>query len=1057
MKRKSRKTAFILSAILLMVSLLFVACGDKEKEIDLTVPENVSYDGQSIVWDAVENAEKYSISINGGEAMTVTTPSYPYDAKGADLSVSVKALAGKSSESDAAEAAFKSLPSIGALTVSEDGIVSWGAVTGASGYCVSFDGAENTVNGLQFADIPAGAHAIKVKPIASDKSYYSVWSEEKSVTVLAQIPASSIDYEDGVITWKAVAGAQKYEVTVNDTVVSSDCTNSNFVYDSQKANLKVAVKAIGNHATTFNGAISAEKSFVYLDTATNVDVNDGILTWDTVENATSYSVKLNGVSQPGVTEPKFALGSGAQWTVSIKAIGTDTDEAAYFSDWSAEKTVEILPAPVVRWDNLAASGNDGIKNVVWDPVAGAQGYNVRVTKPNGEVVTPDSLGANEHGFKGETYTEIGTYKIEVQAKGGGTNTALYNSAYSLPIYVERLASPTLIEGQAIVSDAVELSKGFTVSFNKVSNASGYALYCDGEFLTNEAIKNFFTVTGLESSDWNERKLSYSISSLGSDPVEKNGAIHVVLASLPDTDTKFDITILATPTNPTMEGYSYKYDAVTGAANGYTIYKSGTPAMHTGTEYDLSGLSAGEHKISVSARGNGGNILPSGISVATTVYRLYAPENVKINTENQVAFTVPAYEQAVLSYELLIDGKGDPVAIDRGEDISSHIMETNTVINLRSVANYMLTQTNTYYMTSELSNSYTFVKLSTPTFSEDKFANGNLNWTVPANVVNGVFTPTYNVYYDPEGTQTYQPGIQGTSVSLATLEGGKSYTFYVKAIGNEKYLTSAMSLEAKIYKIATPAVVVENGSYVWSGVNGAREYQVKIDGEVVERITHDENRNEYSYKPAFDLLKTYQVEITAIGDGVENLSSTPWTYEQKTAQLVAPTITVTYDHAVGLTVTVTSDHAYATGYHYQVAGAGNDSAEKSFTASLNTTGEVRVSAYAIGGQIDETGIYYLNSTVCAEQKVIILGLTSNFTLQGSLVKWKAVNGKNGYEVSIAVNGEEFGEATVVSGESIEIPDFANVHTLTVRVKALGNGTTTFETEAAEYTWTNLNID
>lgn len=87
MKRKI-SLAVTLALVMLLGVLSLAACGES---LQLANPENVKYDGSTITWKAVENADKYTVCIDDGEEKTVTNPKFSYNAGGKEFSVTITA------------------------------------------------------------------------------------------------------------------------------------------------------------------------------------------------------------------------------------------------------------------------------------------------------------------------------------------------------------------------------------------------------------------------------------------------------------------------------------------------------------------------------------------------------------------------------------------------------------------------------------------------------------------------------------------------------------------------------------------------------------------------------------------------------------------------------------------------------------------------------------------------------------------------------------------------------------------------------------------------------
>ncbi len=1064
---KSRKFTLILATVLLlMATVLFTACDAKTK---LTAPQDISYDGTVLTWPAVENADSYTVKINDAEPLTVRTNSYAYRADGTTFTVEIKAqnTTGKKPVlSDAFIMEFKPLEAINEVRVANDGSISWDMANLATGYKLKLDGKEleQVVYVPEFKEIGAGAHSIQVRPVIDgDPSYYSSWSPAVSLTILETLTKDDITYADGKLSWTYVTGAQYYEIKVNGVVLSSECTSTQIEYDPHHADFEATVKAIGNHASTYDGSESEIKKFVFLDPVTNIRVEDGILLWDAVNGADAYRLKLNNtVYSQTFTECSFdKLTANVPTDIQIMPITSDT---AYFSDWSTVKSVLLLSAPHIRWEGDFNLSGEAIQSIVWDGIDNVAGYAVELTRPDGTVVV-NSLGSLARGFE-EAYLQKGTYKVRVKALAAADSTNVTcDSAYSTPITVVRLEGPKPTGDEYIKSNPEKLSEGFVVNCKAVTGASQYRLFKNGaEEQSN--ITPQFTVTELVSEmTLEEQQFNFRVQAVGSVKTV-DGMTVVSLNSLEADDLSFNITVLATPAKRAdgyMSGYNFSFGSVNGAM-GYAVDVGGMRYTASATTYDLSILEAGSYNVRVCAKGNGTNVLASNYSSPLNVVRLAAPTNVRIQTENAEGLLSYNSVLHATGYTVVFNNDGNAVPADSISNINSRITEAGTTLYMQSTANYYNEDQTVYYMTSSPSATYTFIKLAAPVFADPIYDNGRLVWNKPSNINTEVYTPTYNVYPD-ETNRPYNGEFNGTSIDLSGLEGGQTYVFTVEAIGDgTRYVNSNRSDPRSLYKLVTPTVTRENGKYVWSSVARAVSYAVYVDGELMETYSAQSGAKSFSYSPNFSELKTYTVQVIAVGDGITSIDSNPATIYQETKQLITPDFTVSYSQEAysstgEIVVTITTKSPYATGYSYTVAGVTKTSPAETHRHNPGSAGTFDVRVYALGGSFDENGIYYLDSQSQggnARYQITLLAsinIGSNFKLTADdFLSWDPVAGSSGYEISYSIDGAGFTAPEKVMGTSYGFADLSNVTILTVRIRAKGNGVNSVSSEYVEKTWT-----
>ena len=1070
MKRLIRILLPVLLCMLLTLTLW--ACDAAMGKLGNPDVASVRYADGFITWSAVEGAVKYRIRINDGSELTVASPQYPYADSANAFTIQITALDGKDKASETVSKTFMPLATITAVTVANDGTLTWEPVPGATAYEVQIDGGNvQMVAVTEYRGLNAGAHVVKVRPIvAGDSTYFSSWSAPQNITVLGTVDIADIKYSDGVITWKYVSGAAAYEVAVNGQVLDANCVATQLNYDAQRMDFEVTIRPIGNHSTTYDGVSSAPKRFIFLDPVTGITIADGILSWNPVENATGYQVKIDSQVY-NVTECKYdKLTAGRSLNVQIKAIADGSSD--FFSEWSETKSISILIAPIIQWNNLELDG-DKKQNVVWDTVPGAYGYSVRLTAP-GKAPEVFSYSEAQRYFEYD-YLETGDYTVEIKALANPTADGVCDSVYSAPITVRRLGAPTFNGGasSSITSNPEKISEGFTVHFKGVTGASGYMLFRDNNLIRTSSSNeqtSFTDASFVDKDSLDAHEYTYWIRSKGSNGIV-NGV--VTLDSLSATALNFTITVLATPQNTDISGYTFSYGAVSGSY-GYAISAERIRSTQN-LSIDLSDMEAGVFDLMVCAKGNGSNVLASNYTAPIRVFRLTAPTNVRIDTVS-VAGGRLIFDEVnhATGYNVRIGLDGEEVPSNQLQNLNSKISTQGTTFYVQSTANYFNSTRTEYYMSSIYGATTTFVKLKAPTFGEQPFSNNQLVWNME-----GSFTPSYEVY-DGNGTLLASPK-DGRAYDISNLAGGMTYVFQVRAVGdgqlydNVQYIDSDLSASISVYKLATPEVRIENGKYVWDAVASATSYSVYVDG-VLKQAEYHVSGNTFSYTPDFDRLKTYTVQVIAIGNGgVGNykiIDSSKCEILTETKQLVTPNVTYSYTEAQysttgAIVATVTSPVPYATGYVFSIGGRTQTVLGGTLYCESNpgSTGTFSVFVYALGGSFDENGYYYISSqTAGSETAVTVLGAVNasnvNVTVDNELV-WTAVKGAVEYQITVTINGQT--RTQIVTGNVTRLnlktmfdgQTFTNV-TIDIEIQVLGNGSSIISSEKTTVQKTNQSI-
>lgn len=134
--------------------------------------------------------------------------------------------------------------------------------------------------------------------------------------------------ENGVASWDAVSNAEGYKISI-DNVVSNLSTTT---YDLNNEGLAVGSHSVkvaaylGDFVSSYTTALTfvvEQPTISTLSSPSNVTITDGVLSWDTVENALSYTVEIDGEVVEEVTGNSFVLGDmdlyAGEHTIRVRA------------------------------------------------------------------------------------------------------------------------------------------------------------------------------------------------------------------------------------------------------------------------------------------------------------------------------------------------------------------------------------------------------------------------------------------------------------------------------------------------------------------------------------------------------------------------------------------------------------------------------------------------------------------------------------------------------------------------------------------------------------------
>ena len=383
MKRK----AIVAIAVLTLAVCLFVACdGKNTKPVKLTAPE-LTVQGNSVSWNAVEYASEYEVFVNGVSVGKQAQTEYTLvETTVGTYKVSVKAVAVSenyldsdlSTETEIIIAAVKlATPSVSA----EGNVFSWQAVENADGYEVFVDGVSQgiqTETDYTFVPEENKAYAVTVKAVSVSASYLD---SDLSQAVMTQprpdkLGTPAITVFGLTVSWQAIENARGYEIFV-DGVSAGVQTETSYTLNPQEyKTYSVQVKAVSDT----DDYVDSDLSFAVKITVEPkqlkvpvVSVDGLVFSWQAIENASGYEIFVDGVSAGVQTETSYTLmpKEFKIYTVQVKAVSESDDFVD--SDLSNSEIYENVK-PRLQTPELSVD-----KNVVsWTVTPDATSYKVYV-------------------------------------------------------------------------------------------------------------------------------------------------------------------------------------------------------------------------------------------------------------------------------------------------------------------------------------------------------------------------------------------------------------------------------------------------------------------------------------------------------------------------------------------------------------------------------------------------------------------------------------------------------------------------------------------------------
>lgn len=340
-----------------------------------------------------------------------------------------------------------------------------------------------STNEYEFALTAGVTYTAKVKAKPTDDLQYfytaSAYSDEIELYKLGAVDTYTVN--DGVVTWDKVDGATKYVVNINgedvqtidapelDETVSFD-TKSYF--SSEVTQVVLKVKAINDtDALVFNGEYSANtvtinqlgktSNYALTQTATNT-----VLSWDSVEYATSYVLKITKVGETDpvvnetLTSTSYTLNASfdGSYNVQVKALGNEYTLAGEFTDTYQFTTLNInsltatLESGVVTYSATNLNGN----KIVFSIINGEDTITVEKTE--------------DGSFEVSEYIDTKTYIVTAQLVPAEGSNFVVSASKVVGHYYEVALTNTDDYKTKLVWD--KISNASTYTLELTDNASG---------------------------------------------------------------------------------------------------------------------------------------------------------------------------------------------------------------------------------------------------------------------------------------------------------------------------------------------------------------------------------------------------------------------------------------------------------------------------------------------------------------------------------------------------------------------------------------------------------
>ena len=728
-----------------------------------------------------------------------------------------------------------------------DIVLTWGTVSNATAYKVYqiIDGQKvlkSTVTGTTatYNNHPAGEYIYEVHSF-SDRFGESADGSQVSFTlgtVTMEAPGNFMysvqNGNDIVLTWGTVSNATSYKVyqiieeqkvlksTVTGTTVTyTNQSDGDYVYEVYSYSDRFGESANGSQVSFTLGTVTMEAPGNFTYNLQNV--NDIVLTWGTVSNATSYKVYqiINGQkvlkSTVTGTTAKYSNMPAGDYNYEVHSFSTRFGESQEGSSLSFTLVFPTMQPP----DNLIQTIKSATSfTLSWDTSEYATSYKVYQVV-NGQKVLKSTVAGTT-----VTYTNIppGEYTYEVHSYSTRFGESLEGSQLTVTMNGQMMEAPTNL--------TYSLANGNDISlkWTAAPYATSYKVYqvIDGQ----EVFKS--TTTGTT--------VKYTNSPAG----DYHYAVHSVSTLLGESPSGAEVTfslvfpVMAAPGNLAYRIQNGNDVVLTwGAvqyATGYKVYElvDGQEVLKTSVANltaTLSKVSAGDHTFvvhSVSTR-FGESQEGSQVSLTLEQQTMLAPGNFTYSITNgndiNLKWDTVTYATAYKVYQ-----------ISEGQKVLKSTVTGTSVKYTNMPAGDYVFEVHSYSDRfgesldgSQVSFTLVFPAMQEPANLTQSITNGNditLKWTA------ATYATNYKIYQIIDGQKVLKSTVTATSVKYTNMPAG-DYVYEVHSFSSrfgESTLGSEINFTL-VWPVVQPPLLkwtiynVNNITLTWQAAEWANEYRV----------------------------------------------------------------------------------------------------------------------------------------------------------------------------------------------------------------------------------------
>lgn len=367
----------------------------------------------------------------------------------------------------------------------EDRTLTWNEVRSATSYRVLIneeDELDTTENYLLLPNQYFGALTFQVASLFGES--VSEYSDVLSTNVYLTLDAPTNVHQDGsYLKWDEVSYSNGYIVKVG--TIENLTSETEYEITSQDP-IQVSVLANGSDDGFVVSSSYSESIWfkVALQTPSNIAYENGILSWNAVSNATSYSVVINDASPLAATTNQLDIGHDNVGSINFKVKAISGNDQ-YVDSAFGEATIQIAPLTLQAPQNLDITSG----MLTFDSVEHAIAYGIY---HNGSFV--EEITTNQYTIPSAILSQSGTY-LQVQARSTiHSDSELSVKAYLGAIEINNeseLRAMSETGNYSLNSDIVLTSEWNGKNFQGVLNGKGHEISAIQINGTSDASRGFF--------------------------------------------------------------------------------------------------------------------------------------------------------------------------------------------------------------------------------------------------------------------------------------------------------------------------------------------------------------------------------------------------------------------------------------------------------------------------------------------------------------------------------------------------------------------------------------